>query len=137
MKCLLGFIGFAPFILQISLSNHGHYSPWGQKIESAQKIHASKAWCEMHVDQVWWVCPLRFWKFCFFLFAVKTEVDVKCMHTNFGAPLVLKILLLSISFKISFWTIEYSSWGHKIDSAQQVHQVEVEDVSIYNNKFGG
>ena len=27
------------------------YSPWDQKIESAQKIHASRGCCEMHGNQ--------------------------------------------------------------------------------------
>ena len=35
------------------------FRPWtiahgGQKIESAQKIHASKGCCEMHANQFWW-----------------------------------------------------------------------------------
>ena len=37
------------------------FGPWaiivhgGQKIESAQKICASRGWCEMHANQFWWV----------------------------------------------------------------------------------
>ena len=33
---------------QISLLDHG---PFGQKIELAQKMHASRGWCEMHANQ--------------------------------------------------------------------------------------
>ena len=44
------------------------YSPHGdQKIESAQKIHASRGWCEMHTDQFWWAWPLQYWRFAPFL----------------------------------------------------------------------
>ena len=44
---LSGFGDLAPFCLpskmaKVSFSDHGLYSPWGQKIESAQKIHASR-----------------------------------------------------------------------------------------------
>ena len=43
---------------QISLSDHGLYSPWRSKkynhIESAQKIHASRGWCKMYARQAWW-----------------------------------------------------------------------------------
>ena len=31
-----------------------NYSPWGLKIESAQKIHASRGGCEMHAIKIWW-----------------------------------------------------------------------------------
>ena len=33
------------------------YSPWGSKIESAQKIHANRDWRKMHVNQFWWAWP--------------------------------------------------------------------------------
>ena len=35
------------------------------QIESAQKIHASRGWCEMHAHQFWWAWPFGFWRFCF------------------------------------------------------------------------
>ena len=44
---LFGFGDFAPFFVclqngQIFPLDHGLYSPWNQKIESAQKIHAGR-----------------------------------------------------------------------------------------------
>ena len=42
---------------KISLQTMG-YSPWGQKIELAQKTHASRGWHEMHANQFWWAWPL-------------------------------------------------------------------------------
>ena len=35
-------------------------------MESAQRIHASRGWCEMHANQFWWVWPLWFRRFCSF-----------------------------------------------------------------------
>ena len=32
----------------------------------AQKIHACRISCEMHANQFWWACPLRFHRFCSF-----------------------------------------------------------------------
>ena len=39
------------------------YSPWGLKIELAQKFHASRGWLEMHANQIWWAWYLRFRRF--------------------------------------------------------------------------
>ena len=44
------------------------FRPWatvhgGQEIESAQKIHATRSWWDMHVQQVWWAWPLWFRSF--------------------------------------------------------------------------
>ena len=55
---LSGFGDIAPFWLlsktaKISLWTMG-YSPWGSKLELAQKIHASRGQCEMHGNQFWW-----------------------------------------------------------------------------------
>ena len=33
--------------------------------ESAQKIHASRDWCQVHVHRFWWACPLRFRRYCY------------------------------------------------------------------------
>ena len=33
------------------------------KSHPAQKIHASRHWCNMHVHQFWWVWPLRFQRY--------------------------------------------------------------------------
>ena len=42
------------------------YCPLGQRIESAEKIHACRVSCEMHANQFWWSCPLWFHRFCSF-----------------------------------------------------------------------
>ena len=91
------------------------YSPWSSKNlidpESAQKIHASMRWCNMHVHQFWWVwtspvseilLPSKTAKFPFLTMDyspwssknlidrnrlkkfIQVGIDVKCMHTNFG-----------------------------------------------------
>ena len=61
VKCMLtnfGGRGRSGFEDKISL--------WSIKVEkfnrseSAQKIHASRGQCHVHVHQFWWVCPLRF-----------------------------------------------------------------------------
>ena len=98
-------------LLASKVSGYTVYSPRGQKIESAQNIHASRGLCKMHVHQFWWVWPLWFWRFCSFFVclqngqifpldlglksmgvkkynwlkkSMQVEVDVKCMQTNFG-----------------------------------------------------
>ena len=44
-------------------------SLWSIKVEkfnlseSAQKNHASRGQCHVHVHQFWWVCSLRFWRY--------------------------------------------------------------------------
>ena len=45
---------------QISLSDHGSEKlNW---IESVQKIHASRDWCQMHAHKFWWVWLPQFWR---------------------------------------------------------------------------
>ena len=44
------------------------FRPWtivreDQKLESAQKIHASRGWCEMYGSQFWWAWLLWFWRY--------------------------------------------------------------------------
>ena len=38
----------------------------GKKIESAQKIHASRGQDKMHAHQIWWAWPLWFWRYYYF-----------------------------------------------------------------------
>ena len=79
--------------------------------ESAQKIHASRGQCHVHVYQFWWVWFLWFRRYGYLSKTAKfpfrgmdyspwssknlinrnrlkkfmqIEIDVKCMHTNFG-----------------------------------------------------
>ena len=60
---------------QISLSDHG-----GQKIESSQKIRASRGWCEMHANQFWWVWLLQFRSYGSFLLAFKNGQNFPSDH---------------------------------------------------------
>ena len=79
--------------------------------ESAQKIHASRGQCHVHVHQFWWAWSLRFWRYGYLSKKAKfpfrgmdysprllknlidrnrlkkftqVGIDVKCMHTDFG-----------------------------------------------------
>ena len=86
--------------------------------ESAQKIYASRPWCNMHVRWFWRTWPFQFWRYRYsqkrpnFPFSPWTIIVhggqkiesaqsihfyVKCMLTNFGGCgfLVWEILLLS------------------------------------------
>ena len=40
---------------------HGHRKI--NQSESAQKIHASRGQCHVHVHQFWWAWSLRFWRY--------------------------------------------------------------------------
>ena len=98
------------------------YIPWSSKnlidrnrlkkfnwSESAQKIHASSGWCQVHAHQFWWAWNLRFRRYRYFQkqrnfpfwaytpwssknlihrnrlkIFMQVGPDVKCMHTNFG-----------------------------------------------------
>ena len=73
------------------------YSPWGQKIESAQKIHASRGRYEMHGNQI--------------LLGVASPVS----------EILVLYHLPSKQPKISLRTMSYSPWGQKIESAQKIH----------------
>ena len=112
VKCMhtnFGGCGLSGFGDKISL--------WSIKVEkfnrseSAQKIHASRGQCHMHVHQFWWACPLRFRKYGYLSKMAKfpfqgmdyspwssenliyrnrlkkfmqVGMDVEYMHTNFG-----------------------------------------------------
>ena len=52
----------------------------GQKIESAQKIHASMGWHEMLANQFWWAWFLQFRRFESFLFAFKNGQNFPSDH---------------------------------------------------------
>ena len=58
---LFGFGVMAPFCLPLKTAKISlwtmDYSPWGSKIESAQKIQASRGWPVMHANQFWRVWP--------------------------------------------------------------------------------
>ena len=64
---LFGFREFALYCFSSKWPNF-LFRPWtivhgGQKIESAQKIHASRGWPETHANQFWWAWPLLFQRF--------------------------------------------------------------------------
>ena len=97
---------------QISLFDHGLSMVIKKfnRLELAQKIHASRDWCNMQAHQFWWESFFQFWRYCYFQkrpnfpfrpwtipWSSKNLIDwnrlkkfmhvrvyVKCMHTNFG-----------------------------------------------------
>ena len=87
----------------------------GQKIESPQKIHAYRGWCEMHGNQFLWAWLLRFRRYCLFLFAFKTA-------------------------KFPFRTMDYSPWSSKnlIDwnRTKKFMQIRIDELCMCTN-FGG
>ena len=120
---------------------HGH-----QKInrsESAQKIHASRDWCHMHVHQFWWAWPLQFRRYCYLSKMAKfpfltmdyspwssknlidrnwlkkfmqVGIDVTCMYTNFGGCSLSGFGDTGYSQKwpeFPFLTMDYSPWSSK------------------------
>ena len=112
VKCMhtnFGGCGLSCFEAKISL--------WSIKVEkfnrseSAQKIHASRGQCHVHVHQFWWAMSLRFRRYGYLSKTAKfpfqgmdyspwssknliawnrlkkfmqVGIDVKCMHTDFG-----------------------------------------------------
>ena len=109
-------------------------SLWSIKVEKfnrselAQKIHASRDRCHMHVHQFWWVWLLQFRRYSYlsktakfpfwgmdyspwslknlinwnrFKKFMQVGVDVTCMHTDFGGW-----SLSSFGDKISLWSIK-------------------------------
>ena len=82
------------------------------RLESAQKNHASRCWCNMHAHQFWWACT---------------------------SP-VSEILLPSKTANFPFLTMDYSPWSSKnlIDRNQlkKIMQVGV-DVTCMDTNFGG
>ena len=80
--------------------------------ESAQKIHASRGQCHMHVHQFWWAWSLRFRRYGY----------------------------LSKTAKFPFWGMDYSPWSSKnlIDQnrLKKIMQVGIDVKCMYTN-FGG
>ena len=81
---LSGFGAMASFCLP-SKKPKFPFGPWaivygGQKIESAQKIYASRSWCEMHANQFWWGWSLQFRSYGFLLLAFKNGQNFPSNH---------------------------------------------------------
>ena len=110
--------------------------------ESAQKIHASRDQCHVHVHQFWWAWSLRFQRYGYFSKTAKfpfhgmdyspwswknsidwnrlkkfmqVGIDVKCMHTNFGG-----CGLSSFGDKISLGSIKVEKFNRS-ESAQKIY----------------
>ena len=93
-------------------------SLWSIKVEkfnrseTAQKIHASRGQCCVHLHQFWWVWSLRFRRYGY----------------------------LSKTAKFPFWGMDYSPWSSKIlidqNRLKKFMQVEVNVTCIYTS-FGG
>ena len=93
-------------------------SLWSIKVEKfnrselAQKIHASRDQCQMHLHQFWWVWPLQFWRYNY----------------------------LSKMAKFPFWGIDYSPWSLKNlinqNRFKKFMQVGIDVMCMYTS-FGG
>ena len=127
-------------------------SLWSIKVEkfnrseSAQKIHASRGQCHVHVHQFWWAWSLRFRRYGYLSKTAKfpfrgmdyspwssknlihrnrlkkfmqVGMDVKCMHTNFGGR-----GLSGFGDKISLWSIKVEKFN-RLESAQKIHACRV------------
>ena len=123
-------------------------SLWSIKVEkfnrseSAQKIHATRGQCHVHVHQFWWAWSLRFRRYGYLSKTAKFPfrgmdyspwswknsmdrnwlktlmqvwIDVKCMHTNFGGR-----GLSGFGDKISLWSIKVEKFNRS-ESAQKIH----------------
>ena len=102
--------------------------------ESAQKIHASRVQCHVHVHQFWWAWSLRFWRYGYLSKKAKfpfrgmdyspwssknlidwnwlkkfmqVGIDITCMHTNFGGH-----GLLDFGNKLALKINQFSLSGH-------------------------
>ena len=128
---------------QISLSGYGLLSMVIEKFnrsELAQKIHASRGQCHVHVHQFWWAWSLRFQRYGYLSKTAKfpfrgmdyspwlsknsidrnrlkkfmqVGIDVKCMHTNFGG-----CGLSGFGDKISLWSIKVEKFN-RLESAKK------------------
>ena len=82
------------------------------RLELAQKIHASRGQCLVHLHQFWWAWSLRFRRYGY----------------------------LSKTAKFPFWGMDYSPWSPKIlidrNRLKKFMQVEVNVMCIYTS-FGG
>ena len=123
-------------------------SLWSIKVEkfnrseSAQKIHASRGQCHVHVHQFWWAWSFQFWRYGYLLKTAKfpflpmdyspwssknlidrnrlkkfmqVGIDVKFMHTNFGGR-----GLSGFGDKISLWFIKVEKFNRS-ESVQKIH----------------
>ena len=82
------------------------------RLESAQKIHASRGQCHVHVHQFWWAWSLRFRRYGY----------------------------LSKTSKFPFWGMDYSPWSSKnsIDRNRLKNFMQVGiDVKCMHTDFGG
>ena len=91
------------------------FKPWAiqgdQKIESAHKIHASRGWCEMHVNQFWWAWLIWFWRFCSFSLPSKQP-----------------------NFPFRPWTIIVHG-SQKIELTQKTHASRVDMYEMHASQF--
>ena len=110
--------------------------------ELAQKIHASRGQCHVHVHQFWWAWSLRFQRYGYLSKTAKfpfrgmdyspwlsknsidrnrlkkfmqVGIDVKCMHTNFGG-----CGLSGFGDKISLWSIKVEKFN-RLESPKKIH----------------
>ena len=111
------------------------------QLESAQKIHASRGRCHVHVHQFWWVWLLWFRRYGYLSKTAKfpfrgmdyspwssknlinrnqlkkfmqVEIDVECMHTHFGG-----CGLYGFGDKISLWSLKVEKFN-RLESTQKI-----------------
>ena len=112
------------------------------RLESAQNIHASRDQCHVHVHQFWWAWSFWFRRYGHLSKTAKfpfrgmdyspwssknsidwnqltkfmqVDIDVKCMHTNFGGR-----GLSGFGDKISLWSIKVEKFNRS-ESAKKIH----------------
>ena len=87
----------------------------GQKIELAQKIHASKDRHEMHANQFWWVWPLRFRRFCFFIVCHRNGQIFPSDHGIHVNTCRAKVNKMMVQLKASAYCIVYTTITQSIN----------------------
>ena len=129
-------------------------SLWSIKVEKfnrselAQKIHASRDQCHVHVHQFWWVWSLWFRRYGYLSKTAKfpfqgmdyisigigskkimqVGFDVTCMHTNFGGR-----GFSSFGDKISLWSIKVKKFN-RLESAQK-NQASRDQCHVHVHQF--
>ena len=111
-------------------------------LESAQKIHASRCWCNIHAHWFWWAWPLQARRYCYFqkqpnfpfdpwaivhghqrfnwlesaqkFMQISVDVNIHAHWFWWAWPLLVsEILILSKTAKFPFRPMDYSPWSSK------------------------
>ena len=128
--------------------------------ESAQKNHASRDRCHVHVHQFWWVSPLQFRRFGYLSKTAKFHfrgmdyspwssknliywnrlkkfmqvgVDIKCMHTNIGSLKIENVSVIIVTRQRYRLLQRY--YNIKIGSKNQHHPLHASHVNYHFVKY--